>query len=364
GCGTTCAASGTSSPPGWRRRVSRSTAPPAPTSSPPTSAPWARPTASPSAGPCRNARASSPSRPRSSTTTGRRGRRSYGSRSASRRPCWRRRRAGCKGRRERGSLPRSGPGTTEPGTLGRPCRPAVGAGLSPRAAGDVSQGAAAPRAGGPAPADDSLVVGLVRRVVVLLQAELLHEPLVELDGGPHPAHRGRHEVLQADAHADEHLRLTDQTDGAVVVGVRVDLRPQGAAVPVVDGLEQLGLLVDLVRAVVERPHGEDLLVLLTAEHEVGTELLPRRREVTLVVDDVLQLHLVEELLHEVLIRDDGARRSLGLRLGLAPETWNRGRVDPHRDFPFVRIPPSSPMRGGAWQAPTGPVSPRLTRSGQ
>ncbi|GGR31490.1 hypothetical protein GCM10015536_41160 [Streptomyces griseomycini] len=159
-------------------------------------------------------------------------------------------------------------------------------------------------------------------------------------------------MLQADAHADQHLGLTDETDGAVVVGVGVDLGPQGAPVPVVDGLEQLRLLVDLVRPVVERPHGEDLLVTLPTEHEVGAELLPRRREVTLVVDDVLELHLVEELLHEVLIRDDGARRSLGLRLGLAPEIRNRGRVDAHRDFPFVRIPPSSPMRGGGWQAPT------------
>ncbi|MDQ0685202.1 hypothetical protein QFZ56_004165 [Streptomyces achromogenes] len=134
----------------------------------------------------------------------------------------------------------------------------------------------------------------------------------------------------------------------------VDLRPQGAAVPVVDRLEQLRLVVDLVGPVEERPHRVDRLVPLAAEHEVRTELLPRRREVTLVVDDVLQLHLVEELLHEVLIRDDGARRStLGLRLWLAPEVRNRGRVDAHRDFPFVRILPSSPMRGGGWQAPPG-----------
>ena len=32
--------------------------------------------------------------------------------------------------------------------------------------------------------------------------------------GPHPADRRRHEVLQADARTDQHLRLTDQTDGA------------------------------------------------------------------------------------------------------------------------------------------------------
>ncbi|CAK7287551.1 hypothetical protein SGPA1_50517 [Streptomyces misionensis JCM 4497] len=204
------------------------------------------------------------------------------------------------------------------------------------------------------------VLGLVGPVDVLLQAQLLDQPLVELDRGPHPADRGGDEVVEVDTGADQHLRLADEADGAVVVGVGVHLRPQGAAVPVVHGLQEPRLVLDLVRTVVEGPHREDRLVGLPAEHEVGAELLPGRREVTLLVDDVLQLHLVEELLHEVLIREDGAGRSLGLRLGLAPEVRNRGRVDAHRVFPFVRILPSSPMRGGAWQAPTGPVGLWLT----
>ncbi|CAL2055477.1 exported hypothetical protein [Streptomyces murinus] len=204
------------------------------------------------------------------------------------------------------------------------------------------------------------VLRLVRAVDVLLQAQLLDQPLVELDRGAHPADRGRDEVVEVDAGADQHLGLADEADRAVVVRVGVDLGPQGAAVPVVDRLEELGLVLDLVRAVVEGPHREDRVLVLPAEHEVGAELLPGRREVALLVDDVLQLHLLQELLHEVLIREDGAARSLGLRLGLAPEVRNRGRVDAHRVFPFVRIPPSSPMRGGGWQALTGPVSLWLT----
>src|SRR3984957_19933196 len=105
----------TCSPAGLRRSASRSTGPTAPTSSPPTSPPWARRTRWSSAWRCPTGPVWSPSRAPSSTTTTRRpGAPWSGSRSASGRRCSRRRSAGSPSwaaqAAERGGLSRWRPG--------------------------------------------------------------------------------------------------------------------------------------------------------------------------------------------------------------------------------------------------------------